>query len=31
MYVHGITHVLTFNGSDFSRLEGLTAIHPNQA
>jgi predicted nucleic acid-binding protein len=31
MYVHGITLVLTFNGSDLSRFEGLTAIHPSQA
>ncbi len=30
MRVHGITHILTFNGSDFSRFEGLTAIHPSQ-
>ena len=30
MYVHGITHILTFNGSDYSRFGGLTAIHPNE-
>ena len=30
MYAHGITHILTFNGPDFSRFRGLTAIHPNQ-
>jgi predicted nucleic acid-binding protein len=29
MYAHGLTHILTFNGSDFSRFSGLTAIHPN--
>ena len=28
MYAHGITHILTFNNTDFSRFEGLTAIHP---
>jgi predicted nucleic acid-binding protein len=30
MYVHGITHILTFNESDYSRFGGLTAIHPNE-
>jgi predicted nucleic acid-binding protein len=25
---HGISHILTFNGSDFSRFSGITAIHP---
>jgi predicted nucleic acid-binding protein len=30
MYVHGITCILTFNGSDFGRFEGLTAIHPGE-
>ena len=27
MYVHGI-HILTLNVSDFDRVEGLTALHP---
>jgi predicted nucleic acid-binding protein len=30
MYAHSITHILTFNGSDFNRFSGLTAMHPNQ-
>jgi len=29
MYVHGVTHILTFNLADFSRFRGLTAVHPN--
>lgn len=28
MYVHGIGHILTLNVTDFSRFEGLTAMHP---
>jgi predicted nucleic acid-binding protein len=28
MYVHGVTHILTLNVADFSRFEGLTAVHP---
>jgi len=28
MYTHGISHILTLNGSDFSRFSGLTAVHP---
>ena len=28
MYTHGISHILTFNASDFSRFGGLTALHP---
>jgi predicted nucleic acid-binding protein len=28
MYAHGLTHLLTFHGSDFSRFSGITAIHP---
>jgi predicted nucleic acid-binding protein len=28
MRVHGITHLLTFNGRDFARFEGITAVHP---
>jgi len=30
MYAHDITHILTFNGSDFNRFEGLTAVPPNE-
>jgi len=26
--VHGVTHLLTFNGADFKRYPGLTAVHP---
>jgi predicted nucleic acid-binding protein len=29
MYAHNITNILTFNGSDFARFGGITAIHPN--
>jgi predicted nucleic acid-binding protein len=28
MYAHGLSYILTLNGSDFSRFQGLTAIHP---
>jgi predicted nucleic acid-binding protein len=28
MYTHGISRILTFNGSDFSRFSEITAIHP---
>jgi predicted nucleic acid-binding protein len=28
MLVHGLTHVLTFNISDFARYSEITAIHP---
>jgi predicted nucleic acid-binding protein len=28
MYVHGVAHILTLNVADFSRFEGLTALHP---
>lgn len=28
MYVHGITHILTFNSRDFMRFSGLTAVDP---
>jgi predicted nucleic acid-binding protein len=27
--VHGISHILTLNVTDFSRYSGLTAVHPN--
>ncbi len=29
MMVHGVTSILTFNVTDFSRLTGLTALHPS--
>ena len=28
MYVHGVSHILTLNVSDFSRFDGLIALHP---
>lgn len=28
MRVHGITHILTLNASDFSRFSGILAVHP---
>lgn len=28
MNVHGITHILTFNGEDFHRYPGITILHP---
>ena len=28
MYVHGVRHILTLNVADFSRFDGLTALHP---
>lgn len=28
MNVHGITHILTFNGSDFSRYPGIVVVEP---
>ncbi len=28
MYVHGVGHVLTLNVADFSRFDGLSALHP---
>jgi len=30
MYVHGVSHILTLNVEDFSRFEGLTALHPSE-
>lgn len=27
MYVHGVSHILTFNVTDFSRFTGITAVH----
>jgi predicted nucleic acid-binding protein len=29
MRVHGLTHILTFNPSDFSRYPGVIPIHPS--
>ncbi len=29
MYVHGVSYILTLNVTDFSRFEGLTALHPD--
>jgi predicted nucleic acid-binding protein len=29
MYVHGVGHILTLNVADFSRFQGLTALHPD--
>lgn len=29
MNVHGVSHILTLNVSDFSRFTGLTAVHPD--
>lgn len=28
LYVHGITHLLTFNGQDFKRFKKITSVHP---
>ena len=28
MYVHGVSHILTLNVSDFNRFDSLTALHP---
>src|SRR5262249_55194644 len=28
MYVHGVSHILTLNVTDFVRFNGLTAVHP---
>src|SRR6266566_2937335 len=28
MYIHGVGHILTLNVTDFSRFDGLTAVHP---
>jgi predicted nucleic acid-binding protein len=29
MYVHGVSHILTLNVTDFGRFTGLTAVHPS--
>jgi len=31
MQVHGISHLLTFNGDDFRRYTEITVVHPVQA
>jgi hypothetical protein len=28
MKVHGLTHILTLNTTDFERFEGITAVSP---
>jgi predicted nucleic acid-binding protein len=28
--VHGVTHLLSFNGADFKRFASLIAVHPEQ-
>jgi predicted nucleic acid-binding protein len=28
MYVHSLAHILTMNVADFSRFDGLSAVHP---
>jgi predicted nucleic acid-binding protein len=28
MRVHGLSHILTFNTTDFARYPGITALHP---
>jgi predicted nucleic acid-binding protein len=30
MKVHGITHLLTFNGDDFKRFQGITVVAPDE-
>jgi predicted nucleic acid-binding protein len=30
MYVHGITHLLTFDDRDFARYAGITVVHPGR-
>ena len=30
MKVHGITHLLTFNGGDFKRFQGITVVSPTE-
>jgi predicted nucleic acid-binding protein len=31
MLIHGIHHILTFNGNNFARFRDVVAIHPNEA
>jgi len=31
MMIHEITHILTFNGSDFKRYPGITVLHPQSS
>lgn len=30
MNIHGITHLLTFNGADFKRFQGITVVAPDE-
>jgi predicted nucleic acid-binding protein len=30
MRAHGVTHILTFNASDFTRYPGITVVHPRE-
>ncbi len=30
MNIHGITHLLTFNGNDFKRFQGITVVAPDE-
>jgi predicted nucleic acid-binding protein len=30
MNIHGITHLLTFNGDDFKRFQGITVVAPDE-
>ncbi|MCG3159777.1 MAG: hypothetical protein JMDDDDMK_00797 [Acidobacteria bacterium] len=30
MKVHGVTHLLTFNGADFKRFQGITVVTPDE-
>lgn len=29
MYAHKVSHILTLNGSDFARFEGVRVVHPS--
>ena len=29
MFVHGVSHILTLNATDFNRFSGLSALHPS--
>ncbi|HEV2379309.1 MAG TPA: hypothetical protein VG206_05885 [Terriglobia bacterium] len=29
MYAHGVSHILTLNLPDFSRYDGIVALHPS--
>ncbi|MGB7284424.1 MAG: PIN domain-containing protein [Candidatus Acidiferrum sp.] len=30
MYIHGVSHILTLNMTDFARFDGLTPLHPSR-